>query len=204
MTQSEKEGDRDGRDADFTSDGSTDSVANETAAENREKSPNTTEDNSSSMDYPAWVNTFQQWLGEGNAQDVRNIMDFFDRSHARFAAVKELTSDEFAQKSQYLKRDLAMFFHHYQADMAESEFIQAIKESAWQELAEMTDKSQLEWHELEQDFRHQGVYEQGEWVGMGVIVCKNCHYKMTFVHPEQLTACPECKHGRFLREALAP
>ena len=162
------------------------------------------QDNQQHMDYPAWVDTFQRWLGEGNAQDVRNIMDFFDRSHARFEAVKELTTDEFAQKSQYLKRDLMMFFNHYQADMAESEFVQAVKESAWHELAEMTDRAQIEWQELEQDFRHEGVYHQGEWVGMGVIVCRNCHYKLTFVHPEQLTACPECNHDSFLREALAP
>jgi hypothetical protein len=97
-----------------------------------------------------------------------------------------------------------MFYHHYQADMAESEFVQAIKESAWHELADMTDKAQIEWQELKQDFNHQGTYEQGEWVGMGIIECRDCHYKMTFVHPQRLPACPQCGHGSFLREALAP
>jgi hypothetical protein len=155
-------------------------------------------------DYPKWVDTFQNWLGNSTNNEMKNLVHFFDRSGEWWATAKELTSDEFAQKSTYLKRDLLMFYRHYQQDMAESNFVQAIKESAWKELADMTDKAQIEWQELEQDFRHQGIYKKGEWVGMGTIVCKSCHYKMEFVHPEELPACPDCGESTFLREALAP
>ncbi len=155
-------------------------------------------------DYPRWVDTFQNWLGNSKNNEMKNLVDFFDRSGEWWATAKELTTDEFAQKSVYLKRDLMMFYRHYQQDLAESDYFQAVKESAWKELADMTDKAQIEWQELEQDFRHQGVYEKGEWVGMGTIVCKSCHYKMEFVHPEELPACPDCGESTFLREALAP
>jgi hypothetical protein len=169
-----------------------------------EHSPVNTSPASKKWDYPKWVDTFQHWLGNAKSNEVKNLVDFFDRSSEWWATAKELTSDEFQQKSVYLKRDLAMFYRHYKQDMSQSEFVQTIKESAWKELAEMTDKSQIEWQELQQDFKHQGTYEAGEWVGMGIIVCKSCHYKMEFVHPEELMPCPECGGTSFLREALAP
>lgn len=156
------------------------------------------------IDYPSWVSNFQSWLGTDKKGEKHNLSAFFDRSNSWWQAAKELTTDEFTHMSQLLKRDLAMFYHHYKADMEESDFVQAIKESAWQELAELTDKAQIEWQELEQDFRHDGIYHQGEWVGMGVIVCKSCQYKVTYVHPEQLAPCPQCGGNSFLREALAP
>ena len=156
-------------------------------------------------DYPHWVETFSHWLKQsGERREIRNLMDFFDRSGEWFATATELSAEEFAQKSTFLKRDLSMFFHHYGQDMAESDYVQTIKESVWKELADLTDKAQIEWQELAQDFRHEGTYEAGEWIGMGVIVCKNCHYKMAIVHPEEVPACPQCYGKTFLREALAP
>lgn len=155
-------------------------------------------------DYPEWVDAFGQWLSGAKTHEVKSLVSFFDRSSQWWQTAKELTGDEFQRNSVYLKRDLIMFYHHYQQDMQDSEFVQRIKESVWKELAEMTDKSQIEWRELEQDFDHQGTYKQGEWVGMGTLVCKQCHYKMEFMHPVELTACPECGGVYFLREALAP
>lgn len=167
----------------------------------------TEEDNApkdKSLDYPNWLSTFQSWLGRGSQDEVKNLSEFFDRSKQWWAAAGELTSEEFSQASTYLKRDLMMFYRHYQQDLDESEFVQSVKESLWRELAEMTDKSQLEWQELKKDFDHDGVYHAGEWIGMGTIVCCACHYKMEFNHPEELTSCPQCGGEAFLREALAP
>lgn len=155
-------------------------------------------------DYPRWVDNFTQWLGDTRNHEVRNLVSFFDRSSEWWQTAGELTNDEFRQLSVYLKRDLLMFYHHYQQDMKDSEFVQLIKESMWKELAEMTDKSQIEWRELTQDFEHRGTYNAGEWIGMGTLVCQSCHYKMEFVHPVELMPCPGCGGQLFLREALAP
>ncbi len=154
--------------------------------------------------YPQWVESFGQWLADSRPEEVKSLINFFEHSNEWWQATKELSSDELHQLNIYLKRDLQMFYRHYQQDMNDSEFVQSIKESVWKELAEMTDKSQIEWRELEQDFDHQGTYVKGEWVGMGTLVCKECHYKMAFVHPIELPACPECGGSHFLREALAP
>jgi hypothetical protein len=155
-------------------------------------------------DYPAWVDSFGKWLGDTSNHEVKSLVSFFDRSGEWWQTAKELSAEEFTRNSVYLKRDLQMFYRHYQQDMQDSEYVQRIKESVWKELAEMTDKSQLEWRELEQDFDHQGTYEQGEWIGMGTLVCKHCHYKMEFLHPIELPPCPQCNGAYFLREALAP
>ncbi len=61
-------------------------------------------------------------------------------------------------------------------DESDSVFMRVIKESLWQELADITDKTQLEWREVFQDLNHHGVYHSGEVVGPGNLVCEKCHY----------------------------
>ncbi|MDI5677483.1 hypothetical protein MJL30_38810, partial [Salmonella enterica subsp. enterica serovar Anatum] len=51
--------------------------------------------------------------------------------------------------------------------ITEAGFLPGIKESLWQELADITDKTQLEWREVFQDLNHHGVYHSGEVVGLG-------------------------------------
>ncbi len=156
------------------------------------------------VDYSGWFNHFRKWLSKTGDNEVANLADFFDRSKKWWGAATELTADELAQASTYLKRDLAMFYRQYEKEFDNSEYIQSIKESVWQELAELTDKSQIEWQELKKDFDHDGIYHAGEWIGMGNIVCQSCHYKLEFNHPETLAPCPQCGNTTFIREALAP
>ncbi len=69
-----------------------------------------------------------------------------------------------------VKRDLEEFARSYEEsheDESDSVFMRVIKESLWQELADITDKTQLEWREVFQDLNHHGVYHSGEVVGLG-------------------------------------
>ena len=56
--------------------------------------------------------------------------------------------------------------------------------------------------ELEQDLSHQGLYLQGEPVGMGLYLCRNCGETMHYNHPAALIPCPACGGGHFLRRGL--
>lgn len=56
---------------------------------------------------------------------------------------------------------------------SDSVFMRVIKESLWQELADITDKTQLEWREVFQDLNHHGVYHSGEVVGLGIWSARN-------------------------------
>jgi pyrimidine-specific ribonucleoside hydrolase len=83
-------------------------------------------------------------------------------------------------------------------------FMRVIKESLWQELADITDKTQLEWREVFQDLNHHGVYHSGEVVGLGNLVCEKCHHHIAVYTPEVLSLCPKCGHDQFQRRPFEP
>ena len=82
--------------------------------------------------------------------------------------------------------------------------MRVIKESLWQELADITDKTQLEWREVFQDLNHHGVYHSGEGVGLGNLVCEKCHYHLAVYTPDVLPRCPKCGHDQFQRRPFEP
>ena len=82
--------------------------------------------------------------------------------------------------------------------------MRVIKESLWQELADITDKTQLEWREVFQDLNHHGVYHSGEVVGLGNLVCEKCHYHLAVYTPDVLPRCPKCGHDQFQRRPFEP
>ena len=89
-------------------------------------------------------------------------------------------------------------------DESDSVFMRVIKESLWQELADITDKTQLEWREVFQDLNHHGVYHSGEVVGLGNLVCEKCHYHLAVYTPDVLPRCPKCGHDQFQRRPFEP
>ncbi|AIA70266.1 conserved hypothetical protein [Pectobacterium atrosepticum SCRI1043] len=119
----------------------------------------------------------------------------------------ELTQKEIEQVIQAVQRDLEEFGRSYsesQDEFTDSVFMRVIKESLWQELADITDKTQLEWREIFKDVNHHGVYHSGEVVGLGNLVCENCHYHIAFYTPEVLPLCPKCSHDLFHRQPFQP
>ncbi|MFB2830443.1 hypothetical protein ACE1BS_12665, partial [Aeromonas jandaei] len=40
--------------------------------------------------------------------------------------------------------------------------------------------------------------------GLGVMVCDQCGWRHTVLHPEQLDTCPECGCAEYHREPLSP
>ncbi|MEI7348642.1 zinc ribbon-containing protein [Pectobacterium parmentieri] len=119
----------------------------------------------------------------------------------------ELTQKEIEQVIQAVQRDLEEFGRSYsesQDEFTDSVFMRVIKESLWQELADITDKTQLEWRELFKDVNRHGVYHSGEVVGLGNLVCENCHHHIAFYTPEILPLCPKCSHDLFHRQPFQP
>ncbi len=119
----------------------------------------------------------------------------------------ELTRTEVEETTRAVRRDLEEFARSYgesHEEASDSVFLRVIKESLWQELADITDKTQLEWREVFQDLNHHGVYHSGEVVGLGNLVCENCHYHQAFYTPEVLPQCPKCGHTQFHRRPFEP
>jgi len=124
-------------------------------------------------------------------------------------ASESATPGQIDQALTAVRRDLAEFARSYQEvhqpeSVNDSLFMRIIRESLWKELADITDKSQLEWREVFQDLRHHGVYQSGEVVGLGNLVCEKWHFTRAIYTPETLTRCPECGHDQFPRQPSEP
>lgn len=137
----------------------------------------------------------------------RDIDELVAGAEKRLNEAGELTRGEVEQVIQAVRRDLEEFARSYQeskGEFTDSVFIRVIKESLWQELADITDKTQLEWREVFKDVSHHGVYHSGEVVGLGNLVCEQCHHHLAFYTPEVLPLCPKCGHDQFQRRPFEP
>lgn len=137
----------------------------------------------------------------------RDIDELVASARKRMNETGELTRTEADEVTRAVRRDLEEFARSYnesQGAFTDSVFMRVIKESLWQELADITDKTQLEWREVFQDLNHHGVYHSGEVVGLGNLVCENCHFLLAVYTPDVLPVCPKCGHNQFHRRPFEP
>lgn len=146
-------------------------------------------------------------LSERLRNGERDIDALVEQARASVSQTGELTRTELEELTRAIRRDLEEFaisYNESQEEVKDSVFLRVIKESIWQELADITDKTQLEWREVFQDLNHHGVYHSGEVVGLGNLVCEKCHFHLPVYSPEVLPLCPKCGHDQFQRKAFEP
>lgn len=137
----------------------------------------------------------------------RDIDALVASARKRISEAGELTRAEVEETTRAVRRDLEEFARSYgesHEEESDSVFMRVIKESLWQELADITDKTQLEWREVFQDLNHHGVYHSGEVVGLGNLVCEHCHHHQAFYTPEVLPPCAKCGYTQFHRRPFEP
>lgn len=118
-------------------------------------------------------------------------------------AANDLTKDELALVSAYVKSDLKEFAQSFEESKG-GPFYLMIADSIWQGLLEITDRTKVEWVELFDDLEHQGLYQVGEVIGLGVLVCDECGHKTQYNHPTVIIPCIQCGCKGFSRQALKP
>lgn len=153
--------------------------------------------------YRELVSTLSERLRSGE----RDIDALVEQARVKISQSGELTHREVETLTKAVRRDLEEFARSYeesQDELTDSVFMRVIKESLWQELADITDKTQLEWREVFQDLNHHGVYHSGEVVGLGNLVCEKCHYHLAVYTPDVLPRCPKCGHDQFQRRPFEP
>ena len=146
-------------------------------------------------------------LSERLRNRERDIDALVEQARMKISQSGELTHREVETLTKAVRRDLEEFARSYeesQDELTDSVFMRVIKESLWQELADITDKTQLEWREVFQDLNHHGVYHSGEVVGLGNLVCEHCHYHLAVYTPDILPRCPKCGHDQFQRRPFEP
>jgi rubrerythrin len=153
--------------------------------------------------YRELVTTLTERLRNGE----RDIDALVEQARQRVSQTGELTRTEVEELTRAVRRDLEEFaisYNESQDELKDSVFLRVIKESIWQELADITDKTQLEWREVFQDLNHHGVYHSGEVVGLGNLVCEKCYFHLAVYSPDVLPLCPKCGHDQFQRKAFEP
>lgn len=146
-------------------------------------------------------------LTERLHQGDRDVDALVSDAHDQLLSRGELTPEQVDEVTRAVRRDLGEFARSYQkteSPASDSVFMRVVRESIWKELADITDKSQLEWREVFQDLHHHGVYQSGEVVGLGNLVCEKCHFTRAIYTPETLTRCAECGHDQFQRQPFEP
>ncbi|MCD9531593.1 zinc ribbon-containing protein [Photobacterium carnosum] len=122
-------------------------------------------------------------------------------------AASDMTKDELSLVEAYVKSDLKTFTEEVKNSsqpFSESPFYKLVSESIWKNLAEVTDKTQLEWIEVMDDIQHKGVYEAGELVGLGNLVCEKCGHIEMITHVTRIEPCVKCGCKQFSRLPLNP
>ena len=153
--------------------------------------------------YRELVSTLSERLRNGE----RDIDALVEQARVRISQSGELTQSEIDNVIRAVRRDLeefALSYEESQEELTDSVFMRVIKESLWQELADITDKTQLEWREVIQDLSHHGVYHSGEVVSLGNMVCEQCHYPLHVNTQDVLPRCPKCGHDQFQRRPFEP
>lgn len=154
--------------------------------------------------YEEFYQRASEWLDDVNNHEVKSMVKLIDTAKAYLSAAEDLTEEEVSMFLSGLKRDLNEFYLRYQGESKNSVWLASINDRFWHGLAQMTDKSQVEWTELTADFEHNGIYCRGDMVGFGIFRCNHCQHAVEVLHPSKLCECPKCSHHQFTRYSLAP
>ncbi len=150
--------------------------------------------------------SYEEMLGgvvESLKHSPEELSHALDKSAEVVRAANDMTKDEMALISAYVKSDLKAFADDYESSKS-GPFYLTIANSIWHGLLEITDRTKVEWVELFQDLEHQGVYQAGEIIGLGVLVCENCGHRSEYNHATEIVTCSKCGHDKFTRQSLKP
>ena len=144
------------------------------------------------------------WLQDAKDNEVTKMVEVVEQAKKYAQAAEDLPETRITQFIDNLRHDFNEFYSQFKRDRDHSIYLGLLNESLWSTLAEMTDKSQVEWAELQEDFAHDGIYHAGDYIGFGELVCLNCENKQTITHFSEVVACNQCGHEQFRRQAFAP
>lgn len=144
------------------------------------------------------------WLAEIKQNELLDIDAFIAQAKQTLLNAEHLSEEKTKQFLINLQNDLADFYQQSLHEAKHSVYLAVMQESIWQKLSDMTDKSQVEWAELSDDFEHQGQYKTGDIIGFGILECQLCHKEHLFTHSAEVSDCVDCGHHGFIRKPLSP
>ncbi len=160
---------------------------------------------SQQKDYFAEV--YQQlnaWLKEIQQARITHIEEFIQQAKGYTMAVEQMSEEKLQQFIDNFKYDLYDFYKLNKSQAKDSVYLGLLNEALWDNLAKLTDKSQVEWAELVDDFQHDGIYNSGDFIGFGELQCDECDETIAILHLSKVAQCAKCGGNRFIRLPLKP
>ncbi|TLU67708.1 hypothetical protein FE810_01805 [Thalassotalea litorea] len=154
--------------------------------------------------YQSFYKRMSKWLTELREDEEKSFKTLVEKGEEYLQAAEDLSVNEYQLSLQGFKNDLQQFYQEYKQQAEQSLYLKNIREGIWFQLAQLTDKSQVEWSELEEDFEHKGIYHSGELIGFGQLRCIQCEHKVDIVHPSKIIPCVQCNGEEFERLPLSP
>lgn len=145
-----------------------------------------------------------KWIEDTKIHEITRVVDLVEQAKAYLIAAEAIPEEKVKQFIDGFIYDLHEFYQQNQAEVQSSVYLALMNENLWKSLASMTDKSQVEWSELMDDFEHDGIYHQGDYIGFGELECQKCQQKISITHLSQVTDCINCGGQKFIRHALKP
>ena len=144
------------------------------------------------------------WLVTGIAQQIPTMNTFIKQARMLAVAAETMSEEKLQQFIENLTYDLHDFYQLNKKQVNNSLYLGLLNETLWDNLAKLTDKSQVEWAELIDDFDHDGIYRRGDIIGFGTLQCEQCDEIMTIMHASEVTDCVHCGASQFFRLPLTP
>lgn len=120
------------------------------------------------------------WLDEMKEIQKPRINELVNQAKAYTKTAEGMTEEKLNQFVDNFTYDLHDFYQLNQAEIKHSIYLNLLNERMWASLAHLTDKSQVEWAELVDDFEHDGIYKVGDIIGFGELVCQQCNEKNSY------------------------
>ncbi len=156
-------------------------------------------------DYFAYVyHKLNAWLNEVKSERKPRIDEFLKQAMLYTKAAEQMSEEKLTQFMVNLKYDLYDFYQQNQSQVKHSVYLGLLNEALWENLAQLTDKSQVEWAELIEDFTHEGNYQVGDMIGFGQLHCRLCDHSITIMHYSEVAPCANCGGKSFTRLPLNP
>ena len=144
------------------------------------------------------------WAEDVNQHEITDIVEKVAQSKLYLQAAEQLPEEKVKQFVDNLRFDLKEFIQQNHAQAKHSLYLGLLNESFWQNMQAITDKSQVEWSELDDDFKHHGEYKSGDFIGFGLLQCQQCQEKTTYSHAADVADCFSCGGSTFIRLPFAP
>jgi len=144
------------------------------------------------------------WLDEMKSLQKPRVIELVKHAKEYAKAAENMSEEKINQFTDNLKHDLHDFYQQNQSQVKHSIYLGLLNESLWSNLAQLTDKSQVEWAELVEDFDHNGIYKVGDIIGFGELACQQCDERIHIMHVSEVGVCAKCGGTSFTRLALDP